>query len=468
MVIPDDLRETIAGLPISPGVYIYRNDEGRELYVGKAKSLRRRVRQYFDPKRADAKTAELVKEIRVIEHIACSSETEAYLLENRLIKDFQPKFNVFAKSDISFPYVEITWDEEYPRVRVTRDRSRQGGKFYGPFIRASWLRVALVNLQRAFPFRTCNLNIQENDPRNRHQRPCLEYHLHRCRAPCAGKQKSEDYRADLRRLVQFLGGKSKETVAELRRDMAQASAERRYEDAAALRDALFAIESLSKRGGPGSKNSDLEPGALHIDPREGVAELQKLLELAHPPQRIEGVDIAHLHGDETVGSVVCFLDGLPARGDYRRYRIHTAEGGDDFAAVGEVVFRRCRRALAEQRALPDILLIDGGIGQLHAAEKAVQRAFAQSQNFEATGENDDFAAGERREPSVAPLEPLPPLLLSLSKQEERVHSLAQPEGLKIFRRSSALRLLQFVRDEAHRFARHYHHILRRKRVLEEE
>lgn len=454
MAVPEELREACQALPDAPGVYIYRDAAGTEIYVGKAKSLRKRVRQYFDRRRtaADPKTAELVREIRTVEHIECASEVEAYLLENRLIKDFQPKYNIWAKSDVSFPYVEITWDESFPRVRQTRDRSRKGSKFHGPFISASWLRTALVNLQRAFPFRTCSKNIREDDPRNRFNRPCLEYHLGRCRAPCAGLQTADAYRADLRRLVRFLSGHTKETRRELEREMKAAAAGRHYEEAAELRDALFALDALSRRGGQGTESAGIEPGVLHMDPREGVRQLQKCLALPAPPRRIEGIDVAHLGGGETVGALVSFYDGLPARGEYRRYRIRTAEAGDDFAAVAEIVARRCRRLAEEGRPAPNLLLIDGGLGQLRAGEKAVAATWRPAQTGGETPEKDSR----------------PPYLLGLSKKEELVHTGRHPEGLRLPRRSPALRLLQFVRDEAHRFARHYHHILRRKRVLEED
>jgi excinuclease ABC subunit C len=443
MAIPDHLRAGFDALPNAPGVYIYKDAGEREIYVGKALSLRKRVRQYFSDSLDDRKTIDLVARIHSIDFIECKSEVEAFLLENRLIKDFQPFFNICSKSDTNFPVVEIT-GEEYPRVLVTRDRASKHSKYYGPFVSSTWLRVALQVLQRVFKYRTCSLDIKENAPGNRFVRPCLEYHIGRCKAPCAGLQSAGDYKADLRRLTMFLQGHPGDVEKELQRDMKLAAKERRYEDAAALRDTLKALGSLRDRG---SLTDGLEPGVLHIDPKDGVAQLKTILAVARDPRRIEGIDIAHLHGTETVGSLVSFVDGLPSREQYRRFRIKTVEGVDDFASIREVVTRRYSRLLREQDALPDLILIDGGLGQLHAARDAFRVAAA--------------------EVADADLERRMPLLASLAKKEEIIFTLAHPEGIRLPRRSPALRMLQYVRDEAHRFSRHYHHILRRKRVMEE-
>ena len=436
MSVPQELQAEYDALPDAPGVYIYRDGKGNELYVGKAKNIRKRVRQYFDEGRdQDVKTRDLVARIAKIEFVECGSEVEAFMLENRLIKDLQPPFNFYAKSDINFPLVEITWDEPYPRVRVTRDRSRPGSKFYGPFVSGGWLRTALRILQRVFKYRTCKRGIIENDPKNRRVRPCLEFHIGRCHAPCNNRQSVEEYRASLRRMALFLSGRGKDVQTDLERDMKAASRERRYEEAAALRDTLLALRSLARKG---SLEDGLEPGVLHIDPQEGLQSLQTHLKLAQLPRRIEGYDIAHLQGAEAVGSLVSFFDGMPDKGHYRRFRIKTVEGGDDFASLSEVLTRRFTRLLDEKRPLPDLVLIDGGVGQLHAAAKA-----------------------------LAELDVSVPCLASLAKKEETVFTLLQPDGLRLPRRTPGLRLLQYVRDEAHRFAQHYHHILRRKRVLEE-
>jgi len=442
MAVPDALKADFDALPDAPGCYIYKDEQDHEIYVGKARSLRRRVRQYFDDKRPhDVKTMDLVARIKRIDFVECRSEVEAFLLENRLIKDLQPPFNMRSKSDVSFPVVEVT-DEDFPRVMVTRDRSNKDSKYYGPFVNASWLRVALQVLQRVFKYRTCSLDIKEGDPKNNFYRPCLEYHIGRCKAPCANRQSAEDYKADLKRLGQFLQGKSADVEKDIAREMKLAAKEHRFEEAASLRDTLRALQSLRDKG---SLTDGLEPGVLHIDPREGVEKLQDVLGLAFEPRRIEGIDIAHLHGGETVGALVSFVDGLPSRERYRRFKIKTVVGVDDFASIREVVTRRYGRLLREEQPLPDVIMIDGGIGQLHAAQQALR---------EVTGEAN---FGSDR-----------PFLCSLAKKEEIIYSLKHPDGLKLARRSPALRVLQYVRDEAHRFSRHYHHILRRKNVLGED
>ncbi|HYG74275.1 MAG TPA: excinuclease ABC subunit UvrC [Planctomycetota bacterium] len=464
MAVPDFLKPQFDALPDAPGVYIYKDDGEHEIYVGKAVSLRKRVRQYFDDKRPlDLKTADLVSRIRHIDFIECQSEVEAFLLENRLIKDLQPQFNMRAKSDVNFPVVEVT-DEEFPRIIVTRDRSNKASRYYGPFVSASWLRTALQILQRVFKYRTCNLDIKEDDPKNRFFRPCLEYHIGRCKAPCAGLQTSADYKADLRRLTLFLQGRSSEVERDLEREMKLAAKERRYEEAAGLRDTLKALQSLRARG---SLEDEMEPGVLHIDPKEGVSQLNDILKTPTPPRRIEGIDIAHLHGSETVGSLVSFVDGLPSRERYRRFRIKTVAGVDDFASIREIVSRRYGRMLREGSPLPDLILIDGGLGQLHAAQQALRSI--QSGGAEApTNAVAEADVVDATPPAPVPSAPVQmPYLASLAKKEEIIHTLDHPEGIRLPRRSPALRMLQYVRDEAHRFARHYHHILRRKRVLDE-
>jgi excinuclease ABC subunit C len=479
MPIPEALQTQFDALPDAPGVYIYKDEDGREIYVGKAISLRKRVRQYFDDKRPiDVKTADLVARIHAIDFVETNSEVEAYLLENRLIKDLQPKFNMRLKSDVNYPVVEIT-DEEFPRVIVTRDRTNKRSKYYGPFVSASWLREALRVLQRVFKYRTCNLDIHADDPKNRFFRPCLEFHIGRCKAPCANRQTEEDYKADMRRLAMFLQGKTGEVRRELEREMKLASKARRYEDAGALRDTLRALQSLRDRG---SLDDGLEPGVLHIDPKDGVAQLQEALKLQHAPRHIEGIDIAHLHGDETVGSLVSFLDGLPTREQYRRFRIKTVKGVDDFASIREIVSRRYGRLVREGSKLPDLILIDGGIGQLHAAQDALKFIFLPPSAQEliqagpaALPVNAGQSSGapptlDDAAPPVLPDHPASkhlPHLASLAKKEEIIYTLEHPEGLRLPRRSPGLRMLQYVRDEAHRFARHYHHILRRKRVMDE-
>jgi excinuclease ABC subunit C len=245
----------------------------------------------------------------------------------------------------------------------------------------------------------------------------------------------EDYRRQIRALCLVLEGKKARLLAELQEEMQQASAALQFERAARLRDE---IESLSNLGMRGDVDKDVQPEVFYIEPRKGLIGLRKVLGLPRTPRTIEGVDIAHLGGDETVASLVRFIDGLPFKPGYRRYRIRSVEGVDDFASIREVVTRRFRRERREEDVFPDILLIDGGKGQLSAADDA----------FRLLGVE-------------------PPCLISLAKREEEVFRLGEPEPLRLSRHAAALRLLQYVRDEAHRFAQHYHHILRRKKLQDE-
>jgi len=426
-------HEKVKHFPPTPGVYLMKDAQGRLLYVGKAKNLRNRAGHYFTKAAAeDPRTADLVKLIADIDYLDAETEVDALLLEARLVKDVQPRFNVNLKDDKSFPYLQIRYREDFPRVEFTRTPRRRGVKLYGPFTSARSLRAAIQVLQRIFQFRTCSLDIKADDPRWRWFRPCILHNIRQCTAPCNLRVTKEEYRRQIRALRLVLEGKKGKLVREMEAAMQQASAELQFEKAARLRDEMEALKKLSLRG---DVDKDVQPEVFQIEPKRGLAGLRKILGLAKTPRTIEGVDIAHLGGGETVASLVSFIDGLPFKPNYRRYRIKSVRGVDDFASIREVVTRRFRRLAREEEVFPDILLIDGGKGQLNAA-------------LEAFG--------------VLGLEP--PCLISLAKREEEIYRPGEAEPLKLSRHSAALRLLQYVRDEAHRFAQHYHHILRRKKM----
>jgi excinuclease ABC subunit C len=430
--------EKVKQFPGTPGVYLMKDDQGRVLYVGKAKNLRNRAGHYFTKAAAeDIRTADLVKLIADIDFLEADTEVDALLLEARLVKDIQPRFNVDLKDDKSFPYLQIRMREDFPRVEFTRTPRRRGVKLYGPFTSAKSLRAALQVLQRIFKFRTCSLDIAAEDPRWRWFRPCILHSIHQCTAPCNFRVTKEDYRRQIRALRLVLEGKKSKLLAELEQAMQEASAAQLFEKAARLRDEISALKKLSLRG---EVDKDVQPEVFHIEPKKGMIGLRKVLGLPETPRIIEGIDIAHLGGDETVASLVKFIDGLPFKPGYRRYRIKSVQGVDDFASIREVVTRRfryrpSRGASEEEETFPDILLIDGGKGQLNAALEA----------FRMLGRE-------------------PPSLLSLAKREEEVYRPGDGEPLRLSRHAAALRLLQYVRDEAHRFAQHYHHILRRKKL----
>ena len=428
-------REKVREFPTGPGVYLMKDAPGRVIYVGKAVNLRSRAGSYFtEAAAADRRTADLTAEIADVEFLETDSEVDALLLEARLIKDIQPRFNQELKDDKTFPYLEITTNEDFPRVEFTRKPRDKGAKLYGPFTSAKKLRGAIAVLQKIFRFRTCSLDIAEDDERWQWYRPCLLASIDQCTAPCNLRISKEEYRKDIQRLKLFLDGKKDRLIKQLKSEMQEASQEHRFEKAASIRDEIQALENLKLRG---NLEDHAQPEVFYIDPVKGMAGLKQVFKLPELPRRIEGVDIAHLQGGETVASLVQFLDGLPFKHGYKRYKIRTVEGVDDFAAIREVVSRRLRRLQKEGESFPDILLIDGGKGQLNAALEAMQ------------------AIGVT-----------PPFTISLAKREEEVYVPGEAEPRKLSRHSYGLRLLQYIRDESHRFAQQYHHLLRRKSTFE--
>lgn len=425
----------VKSFPQTPGVYLMKDTAGRVIYVGKAKNLRSRAGSYFLKAAAeDARTATWIGEIADIDYVDCESEVDALLMESRLIKDIQPKHNKELKDDKSFPYLMITTREEFPRVEVTREPKEKGVKLYGPFASAGALRGAIQVLQRIFKFRTCSLDISESDERWKWFRPCLLASINQCTAPCNFRIGKEEYRRDIKRLQTFLEGGKRKLLKEMQAEMAAASKSLDFERAAVIRDEIQMLERLEERG---ELDTHAQPEVFYIDPKKGLAGLRKVLGLEDTPRVIEGVDIAHLGGGETVASLVQFIDGLPFKPGYRRFKIKDVDGIDDFRSIYEVVSRRFRRLSDDSEAFPDILLIDGGKGQLNAAMAAF------------------------RDQEITP-----PVVISLAKREEEIYRPGESEPLKLSRSSFALRLLQYVRDESHRFAQHYHHILRNKSTFE--
>ncbi|MEM8835243.1 MAG: excinuclease ABC subunit UvrC [Planctomycetota bacterium] len=442
------LNERARGLPPAPGVYLMKDHKGVVLYVGKAAKLCDRVSSYFVPS-ADLghKKQGLLGEVHDFDVLLCEGEWEALLTENRLIKDIKPKYNERLIDDKTFPYLVITVKEAYPRVFVTRNPTgidedgsvmpeMKGAKILGPFTNAGALREAVQVLQRVFKFRTCRLDIVPGDKKNRFFRPCLLYAIGQCTAPCAEKIGVEAYRDDVDRFVKFLGTKRSAMMREMERDMTALAEDLQFEQAAAIRDQLKALQRLDERG---SRADGWQPESEigYVDPIGGPKSLQKTLGLDEPIRCIEGIDIAHLQGGETVGSKVCFIDGKPFKDEYRRYRIQTADN-DDYASIREVVSRRYREAGQGNELYPEVILIDGGLGQLHAAMEVFED-----------------------------LDVKPPMVISLAKKEELIYVQERSEPIRLGRENLGLRLCQQVRDEAHRFAQHYHHVLRRKKTVGE-
>jgi len=448
----DALLKKARALPKTPGVYLMKDAKGVVVYVGKALNLPDRVSSYFVPSAANSgglgpKKLPMLDLIDDFDILECETEWEALLTENRLIKDIHPRFNAALTDDKTFPYLVITVREEFPGVFITREPNNpeyRGAKVYGPFTGVYALREAVQLLQGIFKFRTCTLDIVDGDPKNRQFRPCLLYPIKRCTAPCGAKINKDDYRADIQRFIRFLDSKRSVLLRELKQEMEVASQDLAYEKAAVLRDQIRAIEKLDDRG-ERKDNWQPEAESFYQDPKKGLESLRKTLGLDKPIRCLECIDIAHLQGGETVGSKVCFVDGRPLKNEYRRYKIQTVAANspagkinDDYASIREVVSRRYRDAGAGNELYPDVIVIDGGLGQLHAAQQAFEE-----------------------------LDVKPPMVISLAKKEELIYVQAKSEPIRLSRNNLGLKLVQAARDEAHRFAQHYHHILRRKKVIGE-
>lgn len=434
-------------LPKVPGVYLMKDAAGVVIYVGKAACLPDRVSSYFLASTdLGPRKQPMLGEVVEFSTLECEGEWEALLAENRLIKDLHPKYNDLLKDDKTFPYLAVTMREDFPGVHITREPNAErfkGARVYGPFTNPGALREAVAHLQRVFRFRTCELDIVDGDPKNRHFRPCLLHAIKQCTAPCGACVSKADYREDVARFLRFLDSRRSVMLRELREEMQAASKALDFEKAAVLRDRLRALEKLDDRG---EWDDQWQPEAESpiLDPRKGLDSLSRELSSAMgrpagPIRCIECVDIAHLQGGETVGSLVCFVDGRPLKSQYRRYRIR-GEGGngqnDDFSSIREVIARRYREAGAGEALYPDLIIVDGGKGQLSSALQVFAR-----------------------------MEVKPPLLVSLAKKEEEIFIPGREESLRLSRHHAGLRLAQACRDEAHRFAQAYHHLLRGKGML---
>jgi excinuclease ABC subunit C len=430
-------------LPDAPGVYLFKDEKDVVLYVGKARSLRNRVRTYFQPS-ADLgpRKGAMLDRIHAIDTVPARSEAEALFMESRLIKDLKPHYNVLATDDRTFPYLAVTVRDEFPGVFITRnpqDEQFRQARLFGPFASSGALREAVGVMQRIFRFRTCHLDIKASDKANRWFRPCLLYAIDQCTAPCANHIDAESYRADIKRMLAFIASQRTQVIRDLRAQMEAASKARKYERAASMRDQLRAIEKLDEREHDPEAARAWQPEVtvFATDPSASMRSLNRLFGGEAPIRSMEAIDIAHLGGSETVGAKVCFIDGKPFKDAYRRYRIRTADN-DDYQSMREVVARGYRKAGHGETLFPDMVLIDGGQGQLAAAQEA-------------------FAA--------MPIQP--PLVVALAKREEVLWVQEQATPIRLGRTHPALKLCQAIRDEAHRFAGHYHTLLRKKALLED-
>jgi excinuclease ABC subunit C len=456
MPVNPSIQAKLGELPNRPGVYLMRDRLGRVIYVGKARALARRVRSYFQPARysqLDPKTRALVDSAADLECHVARTEAEAVLLEGKLIKEYKPRYNVLFRDDKRFLLLKLTRDP-FPRFVLTRLEKPDGCRYFGPFPNAAALRNTLEYVRRAFHLRSC----LPPEPGERDYRHCHNDLLQHCAAPCVGRVSPEEYARWVERACRLLEGKDEEALLEMEGEMRRAAAGRDFERAAAFRDALYDLRTTVKSSRQRfRRDMPARPGSA-----EEVADLARALGLAAPPRVIEGFDISHIHGQHAVGSMVQFVAGRPARASYRHFTIRgdeeTALGessgnrvpsfaeategkpsvpeglNDDVASIREVVGRRYARLLREGKPLPDLVLIDGGKGQLHAAAAALAAA----------------GAG------------MP--VAGLAKQEEEIFLPGKPEPLRLPSNSPALHLLQRVRDESHRFANSRHEAWRRKQI----
>jgi len=437
----DVIREQIKGFPSGPGLYFMKGVNEKVLYIGKAKNLRSRVGSYFQPSTdlvgsRGPRIAEMVEKVERVDYLETANEVDAVLKEARLIKDIRPLYNTDLVDDKTFPYLEIRTADDFPGVYITRKPRSRGIRLFGPFTNVRDLRQVLVVLQKIFKFRTCSLDIRADDPKRRYFRPCILYSIKQCTGPCGAKIDRAEYRKIVQDLLRFLRSKRSAVLRKLQGQMKEAAEALQYEKAAMYRDRIRLIENLDRRG---SVEEDVQPEVFASDPAEALVKLQGILQSSEPVRIIEGIDIANIGGAEAVGSLVKFIDGKPFRSGYRRFKIRTVDKIDDYAMIAEVVKRRYKYALRGEELWPDLVLIDGGLGHLHAAEQAFEQM-------------------------DAPV----PKIVAIAKREESVFLQGRGEPLKLPRTAVALKLLQYVRDEAHRFAQHYHHILRTKRMLSEK
>ena len=546
--VPDAVATKLPHLPEGPGVYLWKGRDGTTLYVGKAKRLRSRVRSYFaNDQLENPKTRHLVGLIADLETIVVPTEAHALILEANLIKEYRPRFNIALRDDKSYPYIKVTVQEPFPRVFVTRRLEDDGASYFGPYTDVGAMRRSLNVVKRIFTVRSCNYDMPAQMP----ERPCLDYYIKRCKAPCILAQSQENYRTMIDEVVLFLSGRPEEVVRRVKERMDLASEQLDFERAAELRDALHHLEQMEEptvvleveggdrdvigyardgddacvtvlriRGGKllsreqrfltnieGEDDADVMPiflagsyvgmqerarqlllpfdfpdrelieqalpdsrilipqrgprrdlialaeqnarhlleelklSSMEADERAGdpVYELGRELGLQRLPRSLVCFDISTTQGTDTVGSCVWFENGRAKRGEYRKFKVKTVEGTDDFASIQEVVRRYFERRLNDEKDLPDLIVIDGGKGQLSAAHVAL------------------VELGLTDRP-----------LISLAKRDEEVFIWGREEPLRLSRRSPGLRLLQQARDEAHRFAVTYNRKRRSMRTVTSE
>ena len=409
-----DIKEKIRTLPGSPGVYIMKDTSGRVLYVGKAGNLRKRVSSYFYPNRfLNERISQLVRLAADIEYLPASTEAEALIYENSLIKQLSPRYNVALRDDKSYPMLKLTVKEKFPRLFMTRRKIDDGAIYYGPYANAKLLREAVIILRQIFSLRSCG-----KLPKS----VCLNYHIKQCLAPCVAKVSEPEYGEIVSELKLFLNGRRTELLKVLSEKMAVAARREDFEKAAELRRRLEALSTIRE-------------DSVSYKPSGEINELRKTLGIKEPLDVIEAFDVSNIMGKDAVGSMVYFYKGKPKKSEYRRFKIATVSGIDDYAMMREIVKRRYSRLSEEAKRLPDLILIDGGKGHLAAALDELGRLG---------------------------LDGIP--AIGIAKEFEHIYTKEKKEPIILPKESKVLHLLKRIRDEAHRFAISYHRKLRAKRI----
>ena len=437
----------LKALPQKPGVYFHKDKTGEIIYVGKAANLRNRVRQYFQKSRYhDPKTDVLVGGIADIEWAEVETEADALFLEAELIRRYQPRFNILLRDDKSSTFIRVDYKSSYPTVVLVRRPLDDGAEYFGPYINSNSIRKALRYLRRAFPYASSR-------PASK-KRVSLHYHLGLDPGLEEGKTSLEDYRKNLKKLMQYFKGQRVAIVKELERDMKRAAAKKDYEQAAVYRNQLFAIKELNRQ----ILFSDHE--LLDANRDQALAEIAKLFALENAPRRIEGFDISHMQGSDNVASMVVFINGLPDKASYRKFKM-VAPGNDDFAHMGEVIKRRFRPENIKKWGLPDFVLIDGGKGQLSAAINAREQAGMVKIPMVGLAKRHEELVIDKQHSLVG--KPAGIFAASATSAGGFVRETGGYYVLAMPNNSNLVKLLQRVRDESHRFAVSYHTSLKRAR-----
>ena len=436
------LKNKLTKLPISPGVYFHKDKTGQVIYIGKAANLRNRVRQYFQVSRVrDPKTIALIAEIDDVDWMEVETELDALFLEAELIRRNLPKFNILLRDDKSYSYIRISYSSEHPAVTLTRRPIDDKAKYFGPYLNGREIKQALRLLRKIFPYSTHVNQIPK--------RACLQYHLGLCPGLEENKTSIKEYRANLRLLISYIQGNRKSLINEIESDMKASAKKNEFEKASHYRNQMMALKSLTKQ----RLFTDSE--TLDISKDRAITGLIDMFGMDKVPRRIEGYDISHMQGTDNVASMVVFRNGMPDKAEYRKFNLRVP-GNNDFAHMEEVITRRLSQKNVKSWGLPDLILIDGGKGQLSSAIKARDKmnhsipmiGLAKREEEIVININDSNVNLNHEE---------------LGKQDAIIRQTGNNINILLPTNSDIVKLLQRIRDESHRFAVSYHTILKRKR-----